>query len=379
MPIFMMAPGPVPDNFTWRGTRFHLTYPTHISPKDLVLLVGRRTSIAMIGWSVAHEDTTTERDGVTIIGYKHTHFAMIFASRLQLKGSRAFDVTVPGDADDIFAADNLHPNIQPKVSAAQMVTIFTEYHAGRKFDIETGRLAYKAPVLHEYHLPPMFDFHRYQMAEIIAAPDLLEACIAADVKPRSVNDVQTLRAESASTSLKTFHHKFGRDTFLELAPRVWDVLWVHGATNLGKTKWATAQFRNPCMIKPFDSIGCLEALSRLYDASLHDGLVLDEADLRFMTRAQVIAFFDPDEPCTLDVRYRAFTLPAGVKKIVISNPAPTTLCPPCQYGAVARRFQTLEVTAKTYGLRAPVARLPLMAPNAVESPMTAPAPFFSPS
>jgi len=172
---------------------------------------------------------------------------------------------------------------------------------------------------------------------------------------------------------------YDRSSFLNLAPPRWNVLWVHGATNLGKTQWAAAQFHSPCVIKPFDSVGCLEALSRMYDATLHDGLVLDEADLRFMTRAQVIAFFDPDEPCTLDVRYRAFTLPAGVKKIVISNPDPATLSPPDPYHAISRRFQTLEVTSKTYGPRAPVAGLPLMAPagNPVDSPMTAP--FLSPS
>jgi len=57
-----------------------------------------------------------------------------------------------------------------------------------------------------------------------------------------------------------------------------------------------------------------------------------------------------------------------------SSLAPTTLCPSDLHGAIARRYQTLEASTKTYEPRPPIARLPLMAlaDNAVESPMTVP-------
>ena len=77
--------------------------------------------------------------------------------------------------------------------------------------------------------------------------------------------------------------------------------------------------------------------------------MLDEANLSFLSRQQVIALFDPDEDCTLDVRFKSFTLPAGVKKILVSNEAPAQLYPPDPHGAIARRFIALPITAPTYG------------------------------
>ena len=78
------------------------------------------------------------------------------------------------------------------------------------------------------------------------------------------------------------------------------------------------------------------------------GLVCVEADLSFMSRQQAIAFVDPDEPCTLDVRYRSFTLPAGVKKLLISNPDPKRLYPADPHGAIGRRVKTLHITSPTW-------------------------------
>jgi hypothetical protein len=67
-----------------------------------------------------------------------------------------------------------------------------------------------------------------------------------------------------------------------------------------------------------------------------------------MSRQQVIALFDLDEPATLDVRYKSFSLPAGVRKILISNPAPDGLLPDDPHGAIARRFTPLRITEPTW-------------------------------
>lgn len=342
----MMAPIPVPDNFNWKGKYFHLTYSGWIPKNELLAMASSVTSTPLEGWSMVHEDTSEQReDGVRIVGYQHTHLGLIYKSKINIHGSRKFDIML---VDAAGAALVVHPNIVPKLSIGQMEVIFTDYHPGRKYDIAAGKKVYKKPVFHENHLPPLFEFHRAILDEVVMAPSLREACIVASVKPRSIADLKALRDESVQLA-KRVKTQYDPSTFKQFGPRQWDTLWVWGGTGLGKTKWAIAQFKAPCFVKPFDSIGCLENLAKSFDPDYHDGLVLDEADLSFMTRAQVIALFDMDEPCTLDVRYKSFTLPAGIKKILISNPSPiTNLLPPDPHGAIARRYQAVHVTAKTY-------------------------------
>jgi hypothetical protein len=345
--MFKLAPQEIPDGFVWNHKFEHLTYRSFISKDKILNMVQHATSIPLDGWSICHEDTTeTGPDGVTRVGYQHTHVAFMFKSRLNVKGARAFDIWVFDDNG--LVVDIIHPHVQPKVTITAMECIFTQYHAGRKYDITTGSYKYKKPIYHEYKLPAMYDFTRVTLEEMCNAPSLFEACMVGQIKPRTVNDVKALRDDTAASAAKRFKHMFEPDTFKALAPPDWTVLHAYGGSGLGKTKWAVAQFKNPCFVKPFDSIGCLENLSKLYDPSIHDGLVCDEADLRFMSRQQAIAFLDMDEPCTLDVRYKSFTLPAGVKKILISNPHPKGLYPPDPHGAIARRFTTLHIATRTW-------------------------------
>ena len=106
--------------------------------------------------------------------------------------------------------------------------------------------------------------------------------------------------------------------------------------------------------------------------------VLDEVNLKFLTRQQVIALFDPDEDATFDVRFKSFSLTAKVKKILISNEPPSELYPPDPYGAISRRFLQYHVTVPTFAplmptpapARAPLA--PITFPHL--SPATLPGP-----
>lgn len=359
-PAFTINPVEIPDDFQWNNDKYHLTFAEHVFPDQIFRTVRSATSTPLIGWSIAQE-TTTEYDPDTQVvinqGHEHTHVALMFARRLNLRGSRKFDIIIM-DEHDPTDARSVHPHVLPKVSMQQMRTLFTEYHAGRKYDIEQGKTVYRKPILHEFKLPPLFEFERAIMNEIIAAPNLFEACLVAEVKPRTVGCIKTLREETASNAAKKFKHKFPKESFTLQAPQDWHVLHVHGPSGFGKTKWSAAQFKNPCVIKPFDSIGCLEALGKMYDPTVHDGLVLDEANLTFMTRQQVIAFIDPDEDCTLDVRFKSFSLPANLKKIIISNESPGVLYPPDPPGAIARRLKIVHVTAPTYAV-APIPRPPL--------------------
>ena len=346
---FKLAPQPIQDGFVWRAKHYHLTYTGHHSAAQILQMVRSRTTVRLIGWSIAQEDTSVvDSDGqVRVEGYEHTHVALMFENRLGLNGARQFDLFVDADDDDGLPVQ-VHPHAQPKVTIAQMEQIFLHYHPGRKFDITTGKMAFTAPISHEYELPPEFDFARAVMNEVVSASSVFEACIAGQVRPRSVSDIKTLREEFSSVNAKQFKHLYAKESFALPPPVDLRALLVHGGSGLGKTKWAVAQFKNPCLIKPFDSVGHMEELGKRYDPTVHDGIVLDEVDLTFMTRTQVIALVDWDEPSTLDVRYKSFTIPAGVPKIFISNPGPAEILPKDPHGAIARRLQLLHVTCPTW-------------------------------
>lgn len=374
---FKLAPQSIPNDFVWRSKYYHLTYKGHHSAAHIISMVKSRTSVPLAGWSVAQEDTAViDSDGqVRQEGYEHTHAALMFESRLHLHGARQFDLFAEDGDDDTPV--QIHPHAQPKVTIAQMEQIFLHYHPGRKFDIATGKMAFTPPISHEYSLPPEFDFTRAVMNEVVSAPSIFEACIAGQVRPRSVSDIKALRDEHSSLASKHFKHQYKKESFSLPSPTNLRALLVHGGSGLGKTKWAVAQFNNPCLIKPFDSVGCMEELCKRYDPTVHDGIVLDEADLTFLTRAQVIALVDWDEPSTLDVRYKSFTIPAGVPKILISNPGPEEILPKDPHGAIARRLRVLHVMYPTWAQGRHMndaGCTPATAPNGVQNLLIGPTP-----
>ena len=190
LPMFRLAPEPIPDDFIWNHKYEHLTYKGFIEKEKLLSMVANATSTPLNGWSIAWEDTSTVReDGVREVGYQHTHFAMMFKARLNLKGLRKFDICI--EDDDHFVVEVIHPHVQPKVTIGAMEAIFTNYHQGRKWDIKTGSYTYTKPVYLEQKLPSMFDFNRCALEEMCNAPSLFEACIAGQIKARTVNDVKT--------------------------------------------------------------------------------------------------------------------------------------------------------------------------------------------
>ena len=126
---------------------------------------------------------------------------------------------------------------------------------------------------------------------------------------------------------------------------------------------------------------------RKYDPKFHDGMVLDEADMKeFMSREQVIAFVDTDEDCELDVRFKSFTVPAGVRKIFVSNPPPQNLYPVDNAGAIARRMTYMYIGWPTWQQQPPRAPAPQPQPQPVPgqplarlSPGMPAQPIFSPA
>lgn len=340
--VFKLNAFSVPDDFNWDGRSFHMTYSYFISEQRCLETVRRATTIPF--WHSWCQEVGDD-------GHEHTHLALIFHTRLRLRGARLFDITkLPSEIDPTESPPRLtwHPNVQ-KINMSQAEVIWNHYHLGRKYNQETGKIEYTPPVDHNSVLPPNFEWIRELVKEMRAADTLFEACIAGQIRPRSVTDVKTLRSEPDPVA-KQFNHLFTKDQFTLPFPASFTCLHVHGPTNLGKTKYVLAQFKNPFYLKPFDSIGQMEKLKN-FDPKIHDAIICDEANLKFMSREQAIAFADFDEDCTITVRFTSIDIPKNTKKIIVSNPPPRDLWPTDPSGAIARRVQVMHITDKTYGPR----------------------------
>lgn len=355
-----MAPGTfmhspvVPSglDFKFRGSKFFWTSDKH-TPKEAWLdAMARATSIPLKGWAWANETKKTDLGNGAVSYYEHSHFFSWFSAPINVTGSRKFDLVWADENGDALHA---HPNVQNKLTMVQCEQIVVHYLAGRKFSLEKNCMVYEKPIQFETCLPPDFEWSRAVMEEILSAKTTFEACIAGGVRPRSVLDIKALREadqQEAAIGEKRFKHLFDRSTFKPLAPPGWLILYVEGGTGLGKTKAACAAFDNPCFIKPFDSVAGLEQLREAFDAKEHDGIVFDEADLRWMTRTAIISLLSTDEQVTLKVRQTRVTIPANVRKIFVSNMPMEKTFPKQEDGtidpAITRRITAIRVTEPTY-------------------------------
>ena len=340
---FKLKPQLPGQDFSWIRANYHMTYKGFIPVSLIMATVSQVTSTPLVGWSVVHEEGEDDDDDERE-AYQHTHVALIFTKRLNLVGADKFDVYLyHPDGVEI-----VHPHVAARCTMSHMEEIFTQYHAGRKYNLKTGKTEFKAPVMHEYKLPQDFEFSHAIMVGMLEADNLIDACLAGNVRARTVNDVKTLRTD-ASKRPKQFEHKFPSDSFFNLITfNLWTTLHIYGDSNTGKTKWAVAQFKNPLLVKPFNSIGQLERLKH-FDPSFHDGIVLDEACLKFLSREECIALVDFDEEATFQVRFTSITIPASVKMIIVSNPHPDLLYPKDDFGAIRRRIVTLgPIKTPTY-------------------------------
>lgn len=358
--VFKLKSMPPEGDFVWNRRLYHLTYEGHL-PVDLILsTVAGATSVPVVGYSICHEQgEEPEDDGsmdANAVPYDHTHVGIIFKHRINLVGSRKFDILVVHTAGVAIH----HPNVAARVTMNHMEELITQYHRGRKYNIKKGKTEFKAPILHEYKLPQDFCFGHEVIADILDAKDLPDACLAGNVRPRTVSDIKVLRDHAAKRP-KAWNHLYPRDSFFALlCASQWNSLWMYGDSNTGKTKWALNQFDQPFLVKPFNSVGHLEKL-KAFDPSFHTGIVFDEADLTFLSREDTIALLDFDEEATLHVRFTSVSLPAGVKKIFCSNPSPASLLPHDNgFGAIARRLTIYgPVRTPTYRTPTPTASPPV--------------------
>ena len=340
---FIFQPALITDNdFKWRGKAHHLTYQGHIPSQWLFDTVQNATSTVLYAWSVVWE--------VSDLGYNHTHLGLIFMSEINLTGSRKFDcrwidyTDVNNPQGTVHVA---HPHVVEKANMRALEQLFMYYHAGYKFKASTNKMEYTPPLFLSQHIPPGLEWTRLVIEDIEAAQNLKEACVVACIRPKTVACLEKVRADFKVQSRKrTRPPPYTKDSFT-LNIRLPHTLWIWGASGIGKTKWAQAQYPKALMVKPFNSIGSLEAIKRKYDPEEHDAVILDEVNLACFSDDFLKCFFDQDDDCEVAVRYSEFTLPP-LPKILISNGAPADLMPKDPSGAIARRLQCHKIVRPTY-------------------------------
>lgn len=107
-------------------------------------------------------------------------------------------------------------------------------------------------------------------------------------------------------------------------------LW--GKTMLGKTSYAKALLPEALLVTHIDQL-------KNYDESEYNGIIFDEAKFLHYPREAQIHVVDVDEERAIHIRYGIAIIPAGTKKIFVSNYQEIFLMDP----AISRRITSIHL------------------------------------
>jgi hypothetical protein len=277
--------------FRFHGSRVHLTYKGHIECDKL-----KSQYPKLEFYSCVHETSDSENE------YEHTHFAAWFSKTVDTKNERYFDF------------EGIHPNIKSIKSDLQWRNT-CKYHE-------------KSPVLlvRTEKLEPASSL----IKRIREAESLHEACESAGIKACTVNDVKLLRDDKPRAERTVSPHP--NDSWLRPPTEDFKCLFIHGATNTGKTEWAIAHFPEGCLfVRHMDDL-------KGFVPGVHDGIVFDDMSFAHLPREAVIHLLDWDRPSAIHCRYTTATIPAHTRKIIVSNKQYNETFPEDEHGAIKRRI-----------------------------------------
>lgn len=182
--------------------------------------------------------------------------------------------------------------------------------------------------------------------EALGAPTVRAGCqIIQKERPRD----WCLHGESIERNLKKakivpFRHKFEATDFNIELQLLKKTSLFYGGSNLGKSHWAAAHFKNPLIVSHIDNLKSL--------SPDHDGIVFDDMCFKHWPVESVIHLVDREFDRTIKVMYGTVTIPANTKKIFTHN----TRNPfykdeeiePEQKAAIERRLQRVHIHNKIY-------------------------------
>lgn len=310
----------VETEFRFNRGSAHLTYRGHIDHQRILNFL---SLFGELRWySIVWESSDQE------CSYDHTHVGCEWKKKLDRRDPRFLDI------------DGVHPHIQPIHGKQHAIQIW-KYHE-------------KAPVkLTRSENGPGNVLTVDTMEQIIKAPSLEDACQIAGVGPRSVTDVQCLRANRQKRQkVQPLQHAM----CWIFEPPAWNVLFLSGPSGIGKTEWALAQFRSPLLIRSLETL-------KQFDSSVHDGLVFDDLCARDLKPEQAIMLVEFSQPSTINVKYGSVDIPAHVRKVFTTNLHFSDYWPDmkqAQLDAIRRRLVVVELSPVCPALYGQTPQSPLM-------------------
>ncbi len=115
------------------------------------------------------------------------------------------------------------------------------------------------------------------------------------------------------------------------------VLWLFGATGLGKTEYARSLFNNPLFVRHKDQLKGLTTKT--------DGIIFDDFSITHWPRESVIHLTDLNNKSGIDVKHGVAVIPKGMPRIFCSN---TWIWPEDESGAIQRRVYAIKITRKLF-------------------------------
>lgn len=308
--------------FRFRGLKVHLTYKTHVPFDKIKALMKSLRDTKM--FSIVHEIGDEHEDNPT--PYAHTHVFWWWKKDYDSTNARCFDI------------DGIHPNIKGNKGIQWSKTIVTKYHLGHKTKND-GKKYFIEPVALEQFGVEDWHFEKDLIQTIRAAPDLMHACLAADIMPKSVGDVKLLRSEK-KRKFAEIEDDCDPERFKKVEWNRKKALVLKGNAASGKTNWAIHQFNQPVMINDIDD------LKSLPDDC--DGLVFDEMLFDKCAKKTQVYLTDLAFERTIRARNSNGTIPKGMPRIFTCNEHEFVFGE-YPHESVRRRYELIDVDVQFNG------------------------------
>lgn len=298
-----------PGSFRLCGTRFHITYRTHLD-EDAKKTFRELCKHQIKQWSFVHE--LGKHDGEEGEPYEHTHIYVRLDKKLETENQRYFDI------------NGIHPHIKAVLSRQQERQVLA-YHQ-------------KAPI-HLEQDPPFITGD--QLIESAAEKDALDWINEQLEMGGNMGQISGMLKYQELAKKRKREMENPLHTYTEFTrPLVenFKCLYVWGPTNLGKTQWCKMHFKNYLLVRHMDDL-------KKFDD--HDGIVFDDMSFKHLPREANIHITDWEDDASIHCRNTCGFIPRHTRKIFTSNHPFEEIFHDDE--AVRRRFdEFIHITEKTY-------------------------------
>lgn len=182
-------------------------------------------------------------------------------------------------------------------------------------------------------------------SEALSVSSVEEGCrIIREGRPRDwCLHGEAIKRNLASSKVEPFKHHYSLKDFTAPELQLEKATLLVGDTQLGKTHFALAHFKNPLIVSVTDDLKKLSVD--------HDGVVFDDMSFTGWKTGSVIALLDWEIPRSIRVLYGTVKIPAYTKKIFTHNSRDIFYLPETDQSvkdAIDRRINIVNILNKIY-------------------------------